>query len=204
MKGLLLKELYSLRKILIVYPAILVIYSIIGLVTDNMGMIVAMVIVLCSSLPQSSFRADEATKWDLFANTMPLSRRTIVISKYLFALLVLIATTVIVLVPHRIIGKGSFEEVRLLFFIDLVIGTLIISVNTPVLIKFGTQTSRFIIMGILLVFMILVVGAVGVGVFDNLESVSPATLIAGGIALIAVMVSVSIALSVKFYERKEF
>lgn len=204
MKGLLLKEFYSLKKVLIVYPLILVIYSIIGIITNNMGMLVAMVIVLCSSLPQSSFRSDEATKWDVFANTMPVSRKTIVLSKYLFVLITLVLTTALVLIPYFFVGKGGLGELRMIFIIDIVMGSLIISINTPVLIKFGSRTARFIIMGILVVFMILIVGAVGIGLIDKLENAQPMILIAGGIALVAAVVSVSVVLSIKFYERKEF
>ena len=204
MKGLLLKEFYSLKKVLIIYPLILVIYSIIGIITNNMGMLVAMVIVLCSSLPQSSFRSDEATKWDVFANTMPVSRKTIVLSKYLFVLITLVLTTALVLIPYFFVGKGGLGELRMIFIIDIVMGSLIISINTPVLIKFGSRTARFIIMGILVVFMILIVGAVGIGLIDKLVSTPPMILIAGGIVLVAAVVSVSVVLSIKFYERKEF
>ena len=92
----------------------------------------------------------------------------------------------------------------MIFIIDIVMGSLIISINTPVLIKFGSRTARFIIMGILVVFMILIVGAVGIGLIDKLENAQPMILIAGGIALVAAVVSVSVVLSIKFYERKEF
>jgi hypothetical protein len=135
---------------------------------------------------------------------MPVSRKTIVLSKYLFVLITLVLTTALVLIPYFFVGKGGLGELRMIFIIDIVMGSLIISINTPVLIKFGSRTARFIIMGILVVFMILIVGAVGIGLIDKLENAQPMILIAGGIALVAIVVSVSVALSIKCYERKEF
>lgn len=78
MYGLLLKELYSLRKSLCFSWILLVI----GLGIPKLFPTVIVVFILILAL--TSFSYDEQSHWDRYTNVLPFTRKQIVISKYLF------------------------------------------------------------------------------------------------------------------------
>ena len=85
MKGLLLKDLYVLKDSLKVYLIIFLLYGYMGIVEGEIGLMYAMVFITSVVLPITSVSYDERCGWDRLANTMPVSRKQIVYSKYLLA-----------------------------------------------------------------------------------------------------------------------
>ena len=83
MLGLVYKDLMVMRKTLVLYMVIFVVYGYMGIAYDQGGLLIAMVLVMSSILPVSSIAYDERCKWDRIANTTPLSRKEIVLAKYL-------------------------------------------------------------------------------------------------------------------------
>lgn len=99
MSGILYKDLMNLRRYLrqlvLVFAVLLVIFS---FSDSNYGFISAYAVMLSMMTVISSLAYDEQAHWDKYALTMPLSRKTLVGSKYLLGLLVSLAGSVIALV----------------------------------------------------------------------------------------------------------
>ena len=87
MKGLILKDLYTLRqmgKISLICMVCLVIW---GLVSDNPTMLSSLLLVYGLMLLITTAAYDEASHFNRYALTLPLTHMKLVQSQYLFALL---------------------------------------------------------------------------------------------------------------------
>lgn len=88
MTGLLYKDLCNLKKYLFQLSAIVLLISFLFL-NSSTGVIVlgAYVVMISLMVLLNSIAYDDMAQWDKFALTMPLSRKTLVKSKYLLGLL---------------------------------------------------------------------------------------------------------------------
>ena len=104
MKGLLLKDWYTLTRQLKFILAMLVFFSILpGYST------VSFALVYAAMLPITALAYDERSKWDELAAMMPYSVRELVLSKYILGLLCFIAM-IVIFVRHIFITKFSPED----------------------------------------------------------------------------------------------
>lgn len=89
MKGLIIKDLYNLRKQLVLYIIIGVIYSVIGVVAKDSGgsSFIGLILIFSAMLPITAVSYDERAKWDKYGLTMPVSRRETVAAKYLLGVI---------------------------------------------------------------------------------------------------------------------
>lgn len=165
--------------------------------------------VLFGMMTITTFSFDEKSKWEKYAMVMPVSRRDYVLAKYGNSVL------------YGIMGAGS--GMALSFLIGLFTGKLnrmvaltilgcgatgilfslfLGSVMIPLIIRFGTEHARMIMLGSvavpsLLVFLVYKAApSLGTNAVSNLSI--------AGVALIAVWLLVSPFLSVKWFEKKEF
>ena len=85
MIGLVYKDLMVMKKTLALYMVIFAVYGYMSIAYDQGGLLFAMVLILSSIVPVSTIAYDERSKWDRIANTTPLSRKEIVMAKYLLS-----------------------------------------------------------------------------------------------------------------------
>ena len=97
MTGLLLKDIYCLKKTLKMYGIIFLFYVYWCYSVKDISM-AAMFTLLSIILSISSMSYDEFYKWDIFALTMPVKKKELVFSKYLLGYLFIIIGTCITLV----------------------------------------------------------------------------------------------------------
>ena len=89
MKGLLLKDLYNLEKQARSLLLIFVFYLVFSLIGENSNMFGGVVSIMMVMLVITSLAYDERSRWDRYALTMPVSRKEMVLSKYLLGLILL-------------------------------------------------------------------------------------------------------------------
>ena len=89
MKGLLLKDFYTMARYGRTMLALIGFYVMLAFLGQPASFVGAMLVFLCAMLVISSFSYDEYGKWNKYCLSLPVSRRQIVGSKYLFALLML-------------------------------------------------------------------------------------------------------------------
>ena len=208
MIGFVYKDLMVMRKTLALYMVLFVVYGYLGIAYDQGGLLIAMVLVLSAILPVSSIAYDERCKWDKIANTAPLSRKEIVMAKYLFAILLTVFSVAVCFVIYLFDSRMPMTEKLIMCYMLTMGGMLYQALLLPVNIKFGAEKGRNIMLAIMFVPVLLVVAVSNTGLVDlpavvlfleNNEQLIPYIVT----ATVAVVYSVSVTLSVKIYENKD-
>ena len=207
MKGLLLKDLFTLRKQGKVYLLLLAFYLFYTILTKNVSMMSSMIAMLCAIAPITTLAYDENCKWDRYALSMPISRKMIVLSKYVFGIvLILISMAIVAPLSMMVVTYTREMELKAAMIIILVvngIAILFLSILLPLLFKFGVEKGRllmFVIFFIPLAFVYIYkkinLGLPSKETFELLGYLSPVFLI--------IIVLISMVISIRIYEKKEF
>ena len=217
MKGLIIKDLCVIKnqmKTLLLVLAFFVIFSIIN---EDATFILFLVPFYMIMILITTFNYDEFNKWDSYCNSLPLSRKEIVKSKYILfnatSLIVLILGIIASLIIPNFIENITFESI-FASIIGVAFGIcLVISLLIPFYYKFGSQKGR-IMLFLCIVILALLIGAItSLDIFNNIELMNLINnlnnLSLGMFALLLIIVTVIIMtisyyISIKIYSNKEF
>lgn len=206
MSGLLLKDLYSLKKQARLYLIFSGIYLLLDYQTDTTGLFSTLVVVISVMLPITTMAYDERSGWDRFALSTPISRTKLVLSKYILGLVISLGAICLVVLANLFLQKGadtfSFTNVMSL---ALLYGAAILIYQTltyPILFKFGVEKGRILIIVITIVPALLI--SMWPGFFEALENlVALDTLVYIAPVIVIVAYSLSIRVSTAIYKAKE-
>lgn len=221
MKGLMIKDFYNLKKQLLLYILIGVLYSAIGAISSNENGVsfTGFVMILSAMLPVTAVSYDERSSWDKYGLTMPISRKEAVASKYVIGILFTAAGALISAVIGFIF-RADMKEFAYVLSIMAGICFIYLAVLLPVVYKFGTEKARFAVIAVMLIpFLFIAGGAMlfkkaSVGVIKVPESAAAAVQtgtdssfilgIAVFLAVSCAIMYVSYRISVRIYSSKEF
>ncbi len=213
MRGLLWKELAVLKRYARTILLLGVFYLVLAYFNQDTiamtGFLGGMSIMLCVILCYASLAYDEQAKWDKYVCTMPLSRAKIVGSKYVLAL---IAVGVGLLLSGLlcVVLSALREQLDFLALVQIlgslaVAALILLAILLPVAIRFGVEKSRFIILGIVLIPVLLGLVVQQMGLTLSAGAVSMLQGLLWAMPVIAVVLYLlSFALSLRIYRRKEF
>lgn len=204
MKGLLLKDAYTILKQCRSYMFIFVIANAIGLAFSQDGMFYSIYsCLIVSLLPTTLLSYDERDKWDVYAQSLPFSKARLVSSKYLIGLLGCIASLFII-----ILLKSIFQHSSLSVYFSLALtGSLVLmapAIVLPFMFRFGVEKGRVL-------YTVLVVAICAAGGFVS-SALSDSAIVAkiSGNTLIMLIPLISLLLyaaswliSIKLYKSKE-
>jgi hypothetical protein len=202
MKGLLIKDFYTLTKQLKMFLLIIVLFSLMqGSSTASFAF------VYSAMLPITAMAYDERSKWDKLAAMMPYSKRSIVIEKYLLGYICLAAVAVLSYIVKIASSLYLKEPVTAKIFIEslpvLCMAVLFLAVNLPCMFKLGVEKGRLIFIAFI---AIIVVGGLALG--DKITQwmvslqIDFAPFIIVLILLTVAINVISMALSIRFYTKK--
>lgn len=146
MKGLLLKDIYGSKPIFKSLIFSLILFSVLGFFTGNIMYVTMMLSILSLSIVSSGMALDEQSGWNEYVLSLPVTRKDLVVEKYIFSLgLVLIFSILSLLISFlslKLNGEMNFEEV---FYVN--IGTFLaicflITILLPILFKYGVEKAR--------------------------------------------------------------
>lgn len=157
MRGFILKDIYTTlknAKTLLIFVFVFACLAISS--SGDMSFASGYLMIMMAILPITSFSYDAASKWDIYAVSTPVSRKKIVLSKYVFLLILLTFATVFLIAMCGIgmlIWKGNFQGEESLWSILLCgfIGMTIALILLPITFKFGPEKSRFILMALVII-----------------------------------------------------
>lgn len=218
MKGLLRKDLYTLKNTFGILSAFMLIYALIGYVDNNASMLVAVVAVVAMMLPANSISYDEFYHWDCYVLTMPVSRKMVVQSKYVLCVLLSCFMLLVGVVFTMLLG-GSFIDAFFGTWCVAVLSLIISALALPCMFKWGAQRGRLI--------LVLICGAAGavlgvifisvsfgnwgsltilqiLGEMQYSEVFAAGALIAGMFLLTAGITAISYRIACGVYLKKEF
>lgn len=149
MIGLIKKDLFTLKKQILIVIFFAVFYGALSFAEpNNYGMFAYMITLFSIFIPMTSLSYDERSEWNKYAITMPISRKHIVYSKYLLCILAIGASAILCILLSFLLEKKLTIESIATISTSLSVGVLFMSVNIPFNFKFGVEKSRFLIFGL--------------------------------------------------------
>ncbi|NLN04023.1 MAG: ABC-2 transporter permease [Clostridiaceae bacterium] len=201
MKGLLLKDFYTLIKQVRFFLLILLLMAI--LPGTSMAPFVVLYAVM---LPVSILGYDERAKWDRYAAMLPYTKKSIVLSKYIMGYAGLFLASLLTVTGHVVYAniKGSVIEAGYFYEMGVLVSIALfyLAVHLPFMYKFGVEKGRLVFLALtaVVVFGLMYLSdKISKGLTldpnDLLVYIIPAAIIAN---------LVSIPVSIRIYEKKEF
>lgn len=207
MKGLLYKDLILLLRDARTMLFIALVFLIVGSVSDNHFFTIFSIFYI-AILPITTMGIDETTHWDRYAITMPVVRRDLVASRYIWGLLAMVLAVafclIIKVLTSLVIGNSVlFGENVFILVSAACVSVIYLAVNLPVLFKLGVARGRL--------FYILLTGMLFAAIFFWIKFFDApaitnfiATIPLWSIPVICLLIYfVSFLCSVKLYSQKE-
>lgn len=164
MSGLLLKDFYTIghnaKQMILILP----IWAVCFLPGRDGSTYIIMCASLCGMMTATTFTFDDKCHWEKYAMILPISKKAYVLEKYvlhmIFSLLGVAAGTTVTVVADWFQGmrfKGPLWQVGLFGFgISMAVGCLFL----PLLLKYGSEKARIILLGAVFIPIILIVALV--------------------------------------------
>lgn len=202
MKGLLLKDIINLKQQGKIYLLMLGIWLAIGFVNKDGNFFGGIMMMLTVLIPISAIAYDEKAKWDRYALTMPVTRKDIVLSKYILAVVCAIGGTFLSEIISVIITKKPKESlITSLMFFSL--GLIFASIVLPIIFKFGIEKGRLLMLAVVLMPTVLAMILSKAGVSLPSDAMIQRAIPFSPIAAVLIIIFSSI-ISTHIYRRKEF
>ena len=203
MKGIVVKDLLTLKSSMKTVVLIVILFGFMGAKSGSAYMS-TFASVYAAILPMTCMAFDERSRFNRYAVVMPVNLRDIVLSKYVVGLILAVAATVVATVMTVLAGGSIGETVAASIAIPMVYHSILL----PLMFKFGVEKSRIIVLAG------VVVPAVGIsfleesgrlnGVINALGSVEASSAIAYAAAVLVVMYTASVLISLAVCRNKEW
>jgi len=148
MKGLLLKDWYMMKKYCRAYLLIAVFFLAVSLFSDANLFFVFYPCLLCGMIPVNLLAYDERSRWYLYCETMPYTRKQIVSGKYLIGLMaqgaMFLITGIVQAVRMRIGGTFHPSEYLAMMLLFLLLSLIASSICLPFMFKSGVEKGRMV------------------------------------------------------------
>lgn len=207
MKGLILKDLLSMKKQFRIYAILILGYLVLALYMKSPYTVASMLCMLGILYSVQTFAQEENCQWRTLERTLPVSIRRVVLARYLVALgvfAVAVAGYFIVnlLLPLFPEAQAAAPDIKALSALGLSVMLVLEALLLPLLYRFGGNSRMYVLVILAVFFGLFYAG----GRFDVLEAMWPfirrlpwVLLALGSAALVP-----SYFLSVKLYSQKDF
>lgn len=150
MQALILKDFYVMWKQTRVFLLVILVFS---AIPGSFNAVFAA--IYSAMLPYTAMAYDERSKWNQLAAMMPYSDRDIVLSKYAFGWLFILAATAASLVLQAALSlvwpaAGSASPAALL--LALCVSVCVLALTLPLMFRFGTERGRLVMF--LIIFLV--------------------------------------------------
>lgn len=202
MIGLLLKDLLNLKQQVKLFAVLLIIWAAIALVSHNDSYFSGFVMIFSVMIPITSMSYDEKYHWERFALTMPLTRRDIVMAKYLLAFVSGLAGT-LVSAALTLANRSPWPETGTSLLAFFGIGMLLTSVVLPFIFWLGVEKGRLIMMAAILIPLLLSALVSQLHIPDMVTPMISKVLLVA-VLLIPVLFLLSVSISIQIMKKKDF
>ena len=159
-------------------------------------------IFISVGLVSSTISYDAQDKWDRYALSSGVSRRTAVLSKYVFTVVTILCSLALGLILALALGYRQAVD-----FLPVVAysfaGVLSVGIVLPCFFRFGVEKARVIYMNVIVFTVALMVG--GISLFERLNFAAQAPWMLVLLAVLSVAIlAISYFVSLRIYRNKEF
>ncbi|MDL2225615.1 ABC-2 transporter permease [Eubacteriales bacterium OttesenSCG-928-M02] len=211
MKGLIIKEFLNLRKTLLYILGFIALYGVIFASSDGLNMGMMMAVIMAGMLTITSFSYDDLAKWPKYALSLPITRKDLVKSKYLFAgLMILLGVVAALLVGIAteifLRDTPDFSSMWGTLYGSVIGAAVYVGVLLPLVFQFGAEKSRYLILaGVFVPVAVFTLASRLLGGFSlSLPSRETIKLLLYlSPALLVLFVGISYWLSIRIFSKKE-
>ena len=134
MLGLLIKDLFNTRKQAVWYVAMIILFSVLSVVMQNVAFCATLGILVTVSMPLTAVAYEEKDGWQKFIVASGMNMKVIVAEKYLLGLSFALLNSVAYSVVFSVIGaEGGAAE----FISPICMQFIALAVVLPIIFKFG-------------------------------------------------------------------
>lgn len=200
MLGLLLKDLFNIRKQALWYAAMIVIFCVISAVLQNVAFASTIGILVTISISLTAIAYEEKDGWQKFVVASGTSIKTIVGEKYFLGVLFALVSSVGYCIIFVIVGVETNRLFELVT--PICMQFIALAFVLPIVFKFGVEKGRVYMIIIAVALLAALIGLMPL--LDGVMS-SGQTIIAICVACATVLLLIiSFVISVKIYSKKEF
>lgn len=207
MKGLILKDLYNLRKYGKTLFLIAALYFMLSFMMDNADIFVGMIVIMFAITTVTSFAYDNQSGWDVYVNTMPVSKKDVVLSKYVLSLFLILTGGLLSVLMGWVNGLirniGNFSETLVTAYALCAVGLLFISILLPFVYKFGVERARVIIIAVVVIPVAAGFALSQTGTLPEISEQTVNQMLLFSPLIVAACCVLSIAISNAVYRKKE-
>lgn len=208
MRGLILKDLFILKQNYKTFFVLIIFFILAMFQNSSAASFTSVINAVFTMMITTTISYDNLAKWDKYALTMPITRKEMVLSKYIcsiiFNLIGLVLGIVIVFVMGIVRNNLNITEIFISAISSAIVMIIFISLMFPLVYKFGVEKFRIFL---ILIFMIPVFFILALRNMTNVGELIDKWLIyiIISVPIIAVIGFVlSYFISIKIYENKEF
>lgn len=207
MKGLFLKDLYTIEKYIRTALLMLLLLIGMGIVLKSAEYAIMVCLIFSVGMSFTCLSADEQKNWQSYALTMPINRKQLVLEKYIFSygLLTggfLIAVLIGEILPLMIKAQSSFLKEMGVMICSILI--IVLSLILPLALNKGVEKARYIFMGIMFLPSMLVafLGRNNMITMETLEfALKWGKVVLPVVAVVSVILSYN--MSIRIFEKRE-
>ena len=197
MKGLLVKDLCMIKSYFRTYFLLIIGFIVFSSFSSENAFMFYYPVILAGTLPFSLMSYDERSRWSQYCDTLPVSRKTVVSSRYIMTLVLFLAVFLLTAAAQLFSPYFSPASYAANFSILVVMGLLTPTVLLPLALHFGVEKGRLFYYFIIGAFCALSIGAASAPIDLKI----PPLLLP---AVSLVLFGISWMISIKIYEKKEF
>jgi ABC-type transport system involved in multi-copper enzyme maturation permease subunit len=217
MYGLIWKDIINLKRYIKIFAVFFLVYGFMAFAQKDISFITGIFTLMFAILTMSTYSYDEMSQWDVYALTMPITRKDIVRGKYMLMLLLVlfgsIFSAVFAILINAVIGSENIFAGIGASFIGAAVVILFYSILLPFITKLGIEKARIILFVVCMVPFVIVIfikKAVNTGVVrvpdQMLQFCETAHQYQYLLMLVVLVVCLSISyfISLQIYHKKEF
>ena len=199
MFGLLLKDLFTIRRQLLWYGMMIAVFCVLSALSKSIAMSAGIGILVTVSIPLSAFAYEEKEGWQKFVLASGTPIKTIVFEKYFLGFAAFLFSFIGNAIVFFCIPRGETGWAQLI--VPSCMQFVLLSLLLPLVFRFGVEKGRAYMLGAVLAFIFLIVG--GMTLIENERAASAAVMTAVAVPLTVVVLIGSFLLSVKIYKKRQ-
>ena len=191
-----------MKNLISYYALVAAVFAVVSVVSSNIYFFCGFMIFISVGLVSSTISYDAQDKWDRYALSSGVSRRTAVLSKYVFTVVTILCSLALGLILALALGYRQAVD-----FLPVVAysfaGVLSVGIVLPCFFRFGVEKARVIYMIVIVFTVALMVG--GISLFERLNFAAQAPWMLVLLAVLSVAIlAISYFVSLRIYRNKEF
>lgn len=151
MKGILLKDFYNLNGQLKMYAFFPLFGLLMAYLQHSAIIMIFMIGILIVTVPMSAFAYDDMADFSTYALTMPITRKDLVLSKYVLSFLITLVCGIVAMVAEVILlqlfggayfDDATLQDASLYTLVYMCVMNMVNCILLPLNFKFGTEKGR--------------------------------------------------------------